>query len=180
MEKNTKEFIVEEVKDFYKVIRLHNFRTTPGVHFDIVPMELMPPISGIDRVIHQHNAISPGPVGDVERPWYMHPGQDDYLIVLHGIRHVDIYRPDYKNVESFTVGPNFVKKGDKIIFDGPCMLIWPRGVFHRIQSGEEGSASLNFAIRYDNFDIKTNFNIYDLNTETGEFRVLREGHLDQK
>lgn len=173
-------FIIEEQKDFYKIIRLHEFRRTPGVSFDIVPMELMPPIAGIDRVIHDFNAISPGSVGNVERPWYMHPGQDDYLIVLYGERHVDIYRKEYGRIESFTVGPNFVKKEAKIIFEGPCMLIWPKGVFHRIQSGEKGSASLNFAIRYENFDIKTNFNIYDLNTQTGEYRVLREGYLDQK
>jgi hypothetical protein len=59
------------------------------------------------------------------------------------------------------------------------MLVWSQGVFHRIQSGEKGSASLNFAVRGKEFDIKTNFNIYDLDTNTGEYKVLREGHLDQ-
>jgi hypothetical protein len=27
--------------------------------------------------------------------------------------------------------------------------------------------------------MKTNFNIYDLDIETGKFRVIRQGHLDQ-
>ncbi|MDY0143097.1 MAG: hypothetical protein RBR97_14505 [Bacteroidales bacterium] len=47
-------------------------------------------------------------------------------------------------------------------------------------SGEEGSASINLATHHDMFDIKTNFNIYDLNTETREYKLLREGFKDQK
>jgi len=27
--------------------------------------------------------------------------------------------------------------------------------------------------------MRTNFNIYDLDTTTGKFKVIREGHLDQ-
>jgi hypothetical protein len=66
-----------------------------------------------------------------------------------------------------------------ILYDGPALLVWPRGVFHRIKSGDHGSASINLATHYEGIDMRTNFNIYDLDTGTGEFRVLREGHLDQ-
>jgi len=60
------------------------------------------------------------------------------------------------------------------------MLVWPCGVFHRIVScPEQGSASVNFAVRYEGFNIRTNFNIYDLDTESGKYKVIREGHLDQ-
>lgn len=59
------------------------------------------------------------------------------------------------------------------------MLVWPRNVFHRIVSGEEGSASLNFALRYPGFDIDTNFSVYDLDAATGRHEVIREGRLDQ-
>ncbi|OCC15159.1 hypothetical protein DBT_1279 [Dissulfuribacter thermophilus] len=38
---------------------------------------------------------------------------------------------------------------------------------------------MNLAIHYPGIDPKTNFNIYDLNTETGEFTVIREGFRDQ-
>jgi len=169
-----------EVPGFYKVIRLKQFRKTEGVSFDILPLDALPRIDGVDRVIHKYNAISPGSIDGIERPWYMHPGQDDYLMVLYGTRCVDIYNPDYGRVESFVVSADSVKKGDEILFEGPVMLVWPKGVFHRIRSAEDGSASLNFAIRYDNFDVKTNFSIYDLNTETGEYKTIREGHLDQK
>ena len=59
------------------------------------------------------------------------------------------------------------------------MLVWPTRVFHRITSGEQGSISLNFAVRNPSFDIDTNFNIYDLDTATGRFKVLRLGRADQ-
>ncbi len=60
------------------------------------------------------------------------------------------------------------------------MLVWPCGVFHRIVScPEQGSGSVNFAVRYEGFNIRTNFNIYDLDTESGKYKVIREGHLDQ-
>jgi len=180
MENVADNYIHIEVPAFYKVIKLKQFRKTEGVSFDILPMDVLPRIDGVDRVIHTYNAISPGAVGDVERPWYMHTDQDDYLMVLHGTRYVDIYNPDYGKVESFTVSPDSVIKDGEVVYDGPVMLIWPRGVFHRIRSGEKGSASLNFAVRYEDFDVKTNFSIYDLNTDTGEYKVIREGHLDQE
>ncbi|GAB1455171.1 hypothetical protein MASR2M48_04780 [Spirochaetota bacterium] len=59
------------------------------------------------------------------------------------------------------------------------MLVWPTGVFHRITTGEEGSASLNFAIRNPGFNVKTNFNVYDLDMERGKTTLLRAGYLDQ-
>ena len=142
-------------------------------------MESLPRIDAVDRVIHKSHAVSPGPVGEVERPWYMHPHQDDNLMVLQGTRYVDIYRKRYEKMEHFVVRADRIEKDGQILFEGPAMLVWPRGVFHRIRTGENGSASLNFAVHYEGFDIRTNFNIYDLNTENGKFETLREGHEDQ-
>ena len=59
------------------------------------------------------------------------------------------------------------------------MIVWPAGIFHRIISGEEGSISINFSTRTKNFDLKDNFNIYNLNTNTGEYVVVKEGDEDQ-
>ena len=172
--------VFEEVPGLYKIVPLVALRRTPGVAFDTVPEEFLPRIDGCDRVLHAPGAISPGPVGDVERPWYMHPAQDDNLIVLHGTRYVDVYTPAHGRVENFAVSSHSVKKGDRTVFEGGAMLVWPRGVFHRIKSCDrEGSASLNFAVHYEGLDMETNFSIYDLDTETGEYRVIREGHLDQ-
>ena len=55
-------------------------------------------------------------------------------------------------------------KNNKLYFNAPAMLVWPSGIFHRIISGSDGSISVNFATRHNGFDIKTNFNIYDLDT----------------
>ena len=174
------ELVFQQVAGLYRIIPLHVLRKTPGVSFDLVPTEVLPHIDGIDRVLHDGGAVSPGPVGDVARPWYMHPHQEDNLVVLHGTRFVDIYTKDHGRIESFDVEPHQIRHGGKVIYDGAAMLVWPRSVFHRIRSDEKlGSASLNFAVRYEGFDIATNFNIYDLNPASGEYRTLRPGYLDQ-
>jgi len=167
----------------YRIIPLRMLRRTPGVHFDeMVPSDI-PKIDGIDRVIHAANSISPGPIQNetttVSRPWYMHPGQDDNLMVLQGTRYIDIFNPSTKQSASFIITPDKVYKNDKLYFDGPAMVVWPAGIFHRIISGAEGSISLNFATRTKNFSLQDNFNIYDLERNTGEYTVVKEGDEDQ-
>ncbi len=173
--------IAEEVPGLYRVVSLNALRRTRQVSFDTVPTAIFSGATAMDRVLHEPGAVSPGPVGDVARPWYMHPCQDDNLIVLHGARHIDIFTPTHGKVESFVVTPNMIAKGEKTIYDGPAMLVWPRGVFHRIRSDDkEGSASLNFAVHHEGFDLRTNFNIYDLDTDGRGYKVIRAGHLDQQ
>ncbi len=167
----------------YRIIPLRVLRRTTGVMFDeMVPSDI-PKINGIDRVIHGPNSISPGPIENsdvpVKRPWYMHPGQDDNLLVLQGTRYIDIFCAKNITKASFIVSPDKVYKNDKLYFDGPAMVVWPAGIFHRIISGEEGSISVNFATRTDKFDLKNNFNIYNLCTKTGEYEILRDGSDDQ-
>ncbi len=96
--------ILEEVKGLYKIIEFDTFRKTPGVTFDMIPVHLFDHIDSIDRVLHEHKAISPSPFGDVLRPWYMHEFQEDNLIVLHGKRYVDIYTVEHGKVEKFRSG----------------------------------------------------------------------------
>jgi hypothetical protein len=171
--------LFEEVPGLYRIIALQPFRRTEGVFFDIVPMAALPRIDGIDRVIHASDALSPGSVVGVERPWYVHPHQEDNLIVLAGRRTVDVWSKASGQMQTFVVEPQRIARDGQVVFDGPAMLVWPCNVFHRIVSGAEGSASLNFAVRHEGFDIKTNFSIYDLDLSTGESRVIRPGHMDQ-
>jgi hypothetical protein len=171
--------IVAQEEGFWRVIKLVPFRRTPGVYFDIVPMEFLPRVDGIDRVVHEHGAVSPGPVGEVTRTWYYHPFQEDNLLVLQGQRTAEIYNLKRKRVETFVVTPDKVTHNSKVIHEGPCMLVWPIKVFHRITSGYEGSVSLNFAVRHPGFDIDTNFSVYDLDTTMGKFKLLRLGKVDQ-
>ena len=70
----------------YRLVPLRALRNTAKVKFhEMVPSDI-PKIHGVDRVIHEAYATSPGPVDDcpisVRRPWYMHPAQDDNLLVL--------------------------------------------------------------------------------------------------
>ena len=163
----------------YRLIPLRSLRKTIGVIFDeIVPSDI-PQIHGIDRVIHEPNGISPGPCEGIKRPWYMHPAQDDNLIVLQGERFVDIYCPESKTKASFIITPDKVYKNNQLYCNQPAMIVWPAGIFHRIISGSQGSISVNLATRNPGFRMENNFNIYDLNTETGEYKVIRNGSLDQ-
>ena len=115
--------ILEEVAGLYRIIPLKVLRRTPQVSFDVVPPNAFPRADAMDRVLHEGGAISPGPVGDVARPWYMHPYQDDNLIVLHGTRDVDIYTPAHGKVESFVVTPHPVEKNGRVVYDGPAILL---------------------------------------------------------
>lgn len=167
----------------YRIIPLRALRSTPSVSFhEIVPSDI-PRMDGVDRVIHEAYATSPGPCEDgpmvVKRPWYMHPAQDDNLLVLRGERYVDIYCAVQRKLASFIVSPDRIYKNNKLYSDAPAMLVWPAGVFHRIVSGSKGSISVNFATRKPGFDIDTNFDVYNLDVETGEHVVVRSGKDDQ-
>lgn len=171
--------IIQEVPGFYTVQSLGILRRTPGVSFDFVPMEHLRKLDAIDRVIHKQGATSPGPVGPVERPWYKHTHQVDNLIVLHGKRTVEVFHPDH-GLHSFEVTVDTIHLDQTLLFNGPAMLTWQRNVFHRVKSDDiKGSASLNLATRDPEFNLDTNFSIYDLNLENGTHTVIREGHLDQ-
>ncbi len=171
---------VFESPGLVKVTPLKVLRQTHGVLFDLIPFQILPSIDGIDRVLHQADARSPGAVGEIARPWYMHPQQEDNLVVLAGYREVELWSLTTRESIRLTVHPDRILREGKPLHDGPVMVSWPTQVFHRIQSSPEaGSASINLATRRPGFDIRTNFSIYDLDTKTGEHRVIREGHLDQ-
>ncbi|KJU85090.1 hypothetical protein MBAV_002716, partial [Candidatus Magnetobacterium bavaricum] len=68
----------------------------------------------------------------------------------------------------------------ELIYEGPAMLAWSPGVFHRVCSGAEGSLSLNFAIHHDGFSLEDNFDIYEVDVAGATCRVVRHGYADQK
>ena len=172
--------VLKEAGGLFKITRLKLLRQTHGVIFDIIPVDAFPSIDGIDRVLHTGDALSPGSVAGVERPWYMHQNQEDNLVVLAGFRDVDLYSLKAKTSAHFTIHPDKIFMDGVLLYDFPVMLSWPTYVFHRVMSSrEKGSASINIAVRTPGFDLRTNFNIYDLNPQTGDYRVIREGHLDQ-
>jgi len=163
----------------YRIIPLRVLRRTLGVQFDeIVPSDI-PKIDGIDRVIHSANSISPGPIHNIKRPWYMHTHQEDNLMVVQGTRFVDIYCPKTKIKSSFIITPDKIYKNDKLYCDYPALVVWNVGIFHRIISGPEGSISINFATRHKGYNNNDNFNIYDLDLETGKYKIIKEGYKDQ-
>jgi hypothetical protein len=124
-------------------------------------------------------AMSPlAPGSSVARPWYMHPDQEDNLLVVCGMRRIELYTKEHGAVDTFEVMPEKIMQNGSVIHEGPAIVGWGTHVFHRVVS-PEGSIALNFARHFKNFSIDTNFNIYDLDTETGSFDVIREGYKDQ-
>lgn len=170
---------IQEQDSLYRLIPMRILRETPGIKFHEIPPTDIPNISGIDRVLHGGGGQSPGPVGDCKRPWYMHPYQDDMLMVLQGTRFIDVYDPKSKKYAKFVVTPTQIYKNDVLYLDGPGMIVWPAGIFHRIVSGPEGSISINMATRYKQFSIENNFSIYDLDVEKNTWKVVRDGKKDQ-
>ena len=160
-------------------IPLAALRQTPKVNFHALPHDLVKEIAAIDRVEHDVGAYSPIAKDRPElRAWYMHPHQEDNLLVLRGKRDIDLYTIKHGVVERFQATPHAIQHNGKTVFEGPALLGWGTHVFHRVTS-PDGSVSMNFARHFDGFNIKDNFNIYELNTETGEYTTVREGHLDQ-
>lgn len=166
------------VKDLVFLIPLKLVRKTPSVEFYHID-GVIKRLCAIDKVIHQKGAVSPLVKGSkVKRPWYMHPDQEDNLVVHEGKRFVELYSKKHGKIEKFECTSKYIKWNGKIIFKGPAVLGWPTNVFHRIKS-PSGSISTNYAIHYKHFEMKTNFNIYDLDLETGKHSLLREGFKDQ-
>ncbi|MCG8571472.1 MAG: hypothetical protein MJB14_15160, partial [Spirochaetes bacterium] len=171
--------LVKEVKGFYQILALKAFRRTPGVAFEMITKRNIFKIDAIDRVIHVSDAISPGKVSNVEYPWYMHPHQEDHLLVLQGERNVELFSPETKEIHRFRCTPDEIYLNDELVFQGGNLLCWSCGIFHHVKSGVNGSASINLATHYPGFHIDTNFHIYNLDLNTGEYQVIREGIKDQ-
>ena len=165
-------------KDLCFIIPLKLFRKTPSVEFYKIP-EVMKNLGAIDKVIHEKGAKSPMIANDKKHYWYMHQYQEDQILVHQGTRIIELYSRKHGRAEKFEVTPNRIKLNGKIIFKGAGILAWPQYVFHRITS-PQGSISTNYAKHYSGFNIKTNFNIYDLDVKSGEYHIVRAGHKDQK
>ncbi len=173
------DYIVKEVPGLFAIIKLKEFRRTKNVEFDVMIKSMVPKVDAVDRIIHRGPAVSPGSVGDIERPWYMHCHQSDNLLVVAGERNIELYSKEHGRIEKFVVTPDYITHNGEIVIEGAGNLIWPAYVFHRIISGENGSVSVNLATYFEGIDFKNNFDIYDLDIETGDYKVIREGYLDQ-
>eukprot|EP00727_Mastigamoeba_balamuthi_P005801 m51a1_g1840 putative ubiquitin carboxyl-terminal hydrolase 22-like (718) ;mRNA; f:561984-565489 len=168
-----------EEAGFWKVIPLRRFRHKDEVTFSGLPMAEFPRIDGVDHVLHGPNARSPGSVGAVDG-WYLHKHQQDNLLVMRGTRTSILRRADRPGVvETFVVGPDFIERNGVRLLDGPCVLRWEPETYHQVHSGPEGSASLNFAVRCEGFDLKHEFDIWDVRGDGSDGVVVRQGHEDQ-
>lgn len=160
------------------IIPLAKIRETPKVQFHFVPYLVEEGISTIQRVKHEPGAMSPSIEGnETIQPWYMHPHQEDNMIVFEGERIVELYTPEH-GVQTFEATPEKLTHNGKVLIDVPYIFGWHTNVFHRPNS-PHGSMSMFLTRHFNGFDMDTEFNIWELNTETGEHKVLRYGREDQ-
>jgi len=159
------------------IMPLKALRSTPKVSFFSVD-GVVDDLAGVDLVTHEPGGKSPLIKGDDTWYWYMHTDQEDKLVVHQGRRLVQLYSVKHGQVENFEVTPDAIYHNSQKIFDGAAILGWPENVFHRVHS-PEGSISTNYASRSSDFNIDTNFNIYKLDTQTGQYETVRLGALDQ-
>jgi len=172
------EEITSKVEGLFHIIPFTLLRHTENVDFHSIPY--LDHINSMERVIHADGAVSPWPVWDIAEPWYMHAHQEDNLITVSGVRHVELYHPKFSGwkIEQFEISKDYIKHNGEIICDWPWILGWPTGVYHR-NSSTKTSSSLNLWIRFEGFDVDTEFNIYDIDIEAGKVHMIREWSLDQ-
>ena len=168
--------IVKKVEGLFHIIPLEQLRHTENVDFEV--MAFFEAFSGVDIVKHEPGARSPGAVNGEGDYWYMHPHQEDNMITMCGNRFVQLYTEEHGKIETFELSYEWVKHNGEWVHKWPALLGWPKYVFHRNYS-PEGSTSINFAIRTNEFDLDTEFNIYDVDESTGKFEVKRIWKLDQ-
>ncbi|MDD2871889.1 MAG: hypothetical protein PHS49_07915 [Candidatus Gracilibacteria bacterium] len=170
------ELITKKIDGLFYIIPLKNLRHTNRVDFKAIPF--FEDFNGIDIVNHEPGAMSPGQVEGQGSHWYMHPYQEDNLLTFQGNRFVELYTKEHGKVEKFEISNERILWNGELVYEGQAILGWPVNVFHRNYS-PNGSISINLAYRTPGFDIDTEFNIYNLDTETGEYSVARIGKLDQ-
>ena len=164
-------------EDLAFIIPMKLLRNTPSVEFYTIP-EVMKHLDAVDKVIHKPGAKSPMIKGDSKHYWYMHTDQEDKIVVHEGKRVIELYSHKHNKIEKFQVDAHSIRHKGKILYKGAAILGWPKHVFHRISS-PEGSISTNYAKHFKNFDLKTNFNIYDIDVKENKHWIVREGHKDQ-
>ena len=170
------ENISHKIDGLFHIIPFTLLRHTDNVDFHSIPF--LDHVNAMERVFHGAGAKSPGKVWDIAEGWYMHPSQEDNLITLDGYRVVELYTPQHGKIETFEISANYIKWNGKIVLDWPGILGWPTGVYHRNNSLIP-SASLNLGIRYEGFDVDSEFNIYDVDTKNAEVHMIRKGSEDQ-
>lgn len=157
----------------FQVIPLRSLKHNANIQtHDIFPFDRIR-IDCVERVIHHDYTISPESCQGILRPWSMHRGQSDHLMVLQGERLVELYCPSKKQSVCFRLTPNKIFKGETLLYEGAYILSWPPEIFHRIVTKKGGSISVNFTTYTTDINFENNFGVYDVNTTTGSFMLIR-------
>ena len=157
----------------FKLIPLKNVQRASSFRIDNLIVQNGMNITGIFREIHgpktkssigsenitkkmfniQHNKN--------EEAWYQNRFEKNNLMVLNGSRNVDLYCPRTDKKENLIINEDNIYRNGKLYYGCPAIISWSGDLFHKTESSENGSFSLNiiennYVIKELTQDIKSN------------------------
>ena len=96
-----------------------------------------------------------------EEIWYQNRFEKNNLMVLNGSRYLDLYCQRTYKKENLIIHEDNIYRNGKLYYGSPAIISWSGDLFHKTESGENGSFSLNiieknYVIQEITQDIKSN------------------------
>lgn len=79
-----------------------------------------------------------------ESQFYQNRYEQNNLLMMQGMRTIELYCPDTSNTEFLEITPDNIYKNGKLYYGSPAILSWNGQLFHKTTSGAKGAISINF------------------------------------
>lgn len=139
----------------FTLIPLKNVQRAPSFRIDNLIVQNGMNITGIFREIHGPQSKSSIGSENItkkmfktlynknEEVWYQNRFEKNNLMVLNGSRNVDLYCPRSYKKENLIINEDNIYRNGKLYYGSPAIISWSGDLFHKTESSENGSFSLN-------------------------------------
>ena len=139
----------------FTLIPLKNVQRASSFRIDNLIVQNGMNITGLFREIHgAHSKSSIGSENITkkmfkiqykknEEVWYQNRFEKNNLMVLNGSRKLDLYCPRTYKKENIIINEDNIYRNGKLYYGSPAIISWSGDLFHKTESGENGSFSLN-------------------------------------
>lgn len=139
----------------FTLIPLKNIKRCSSFKIDNLVVENGSNITGIFREIHGPKTKSSiGSENKIkkmfkikyncqEEIWYQNRFEKNNLMVLNGSRYLDLYCQRTYKKENLIIHEDNIYRNGKLYYGSPAIISWSGDLFHKTESGENGSFSLN-------------------------------------
>jgi hypothetical protein len=159
----------------YKIIPLTMIKKSPRMRIDILNLSDLSSINYLERIIFKPNVNNPLSKENIKRPWLLNIHKENNFMILKGSKYIDLYDPKLKIKHQFILTNDKLYKNNILYCEYPCILSIYQNIFYRYMSGLDGFEGINLAKCESN---TINNNIYDINTNTGHFKLLNTFNLN--